>query len=162
MKTLFFIVAVVCVTLSSCRTVKDKSSTLEVQHIKDSVNIIHSQIIDTIHVPTQKINGSIPVSVLKQLGEYSINKNGLTTRVVYVHDTLEIETTKDSTMIFTIRELFKEYSSKSNYQNKAIHQDKFTKIERSKNKFRAPFWVYLTLSLALFITIYLIIKKVIP
>lgn len=157
MKTLFFLV-VVCVTLSGCRTVKDMSSTSEVHHIKDSVNIVHLQIIDTIYVPSQKIDGSIPIDILKQLGEYSISKNGLTTKLIYIHDTLEVETIKDSSLILSVNQLWKEYRLNNTSQNTKSNV-KTTIKQPLKSKKHAPFWLILILVLSILITIYLIILK---
>lgn len=155
----FICILVVCVTLLGCRSTKDTASTLKVVTAKDSINYVHVQLIDTVFVPSEKINGSIPLHILKMLGEYSVSKNGLTTKLIYIHDTLVVETTKDSTMYFQIKEYFKEYK---------LHQDKNhvtsskvkTVVKRPLNTFNKykMYWVLLICLASLF-TIYTIYKK---
>lgn len=154
MKLFFFIVAFVCVTLSSCRTSKQVSTTAEVTKTRDSINIIHIKTIDTIRVPEQKLDGKIPAEILKQLGEYSVSKNGLTTKLLYVHDTLYVETTKDSTMLFKVRELIKEYNSKIANQSVIKTDEKTTTIHKKNFFFGFWFWLIIILIICIIVIIY--------
>lgn len=125
MRTIALIIAIVCVALSGCRTSKQVFSSSEVKDKRDSISITHIQVIDTVKIPTEKINGSIPIDILKQLGNYTISKNGLTANVRYKHDTVYIDAIKDSSLILTINQLTSEFQSfKNNYHQQEISSTK--------------------------------------
>jgi hypothetical protein len=131
MKALIFITAIVCVALTSCRTSKTMSDTLKVVNVRDSVNITRLQVIDTIQIQEKRIEGQISLDILKQLGSYEISKNGLSTNITYMHDTIRIETVSDSTFILKINEVISEFHrtmnhsvSDSNKSTQVVIEDK--------------------------------------
>lgn len=104
------------VLLSGCKGTSGIQTTNEV-HSSDSLVINHQTILDTVFVPSQSIDTSFKMDVLRTLGSLKFNNDqGLSTTIYYdqTGDRLSIETKLDSIM-----HLYQyEVTQKDRYQNK--------------------------------------------
>lgn len=155
MKTLLYI-AITLVAFSSCRSVETATESIvhEELVIKDSTVYNHREILDTITIQREVVNGTISVDLLAQLKEWKLQEGRAKTTIIYRDGQLDVQTECDSMIHVYVREELEQFFSSYQFKN---DQQKIVKTVVKTNSNPWQFWKWFLFSAVLGVLLTLII-----
>ena len=113
------IIALAIVSLTSCRAIRSSQETVVKEQlvIKDSTVYNRVQVLDTLKVQREVVNGTISVEILEQLKEWKLQEGRAKTTIIYRDGLLDVQTECDSMIHVYVREELEQFFSSYEFKN---------------------------------------------